>query len=198
LKTELDKPTKIEGAFMRFIAFLCCFLMASLAVAKDLKIATVDVSKIVKEYPGYKTAQTKLAAVKDKKQSELVAEKKELDDLGVEIDRSKSVWTKSELKEKEYLYNKKRDDLISAQTQAEKDLASQENDMLQKIVDAVKAIVKKTALDQGVDVVLDSQGTIYMKDSLDLTDAVIKKYQGIDATSLDTDKDSGTTGKMNP
>lgn len=173
---------------MRLITFLCCFLIASVAVAKDFKIATVDVSKIVKQYPGYIKAQKQLSAVKDKKQSELIAEKKDLDDLAMEIERTKSVIPKKELKEKEYLYNKKHDDLVEHQNQAENDLATEQTQMLTKIVDEVKAIVNKTAQEKGVDLVLDSQSALYAKDAIDLTDDILKQYKGLDADSVDDSK----------
>jgi outer membrane protein len=170
---------------MRFITILCCFLIASVAVAKDFKIATVDVSKIVKQYPGYISAQKQLSAVKDKKQSELIEEKKDLDDLGQEIKKSESVMSKKELNEKKYLYSKKQQDLMDHQSQAENDLAAQQTQMLTKIVDEVKAIVNKTAQEKGVDLVLDSQSALYAKDAIDLTDDILKKYKVMDSDSKD-------------
>jgi outer membrane protein len=170
---------------MRFLTMLFCFLIASAAVAKDLKIASVDLQKAVTEYPAYKSDQKKLATLKDEKTSELVEEKRDLDRILQDIEKSKSVMSQEELKKKEDLYRKKGQELQDEQAQDESELANKQSLMLHAILGEVKDIVEKIAKDKGVDVVLDSQSVLYMRDELDLTDDVLKSYKNISSDSKD-------------
>ncbi len=168
---------------MRFITILCCFLVASVSFAKDFKVATVDLKKLFNEYPGKKSADLKMKELIQEKQKELAPLKKDLEKLQEELSSSSSVLSKSEKKEKTYVFQKKMDDFTKQQTQMQSDLADKDTEMTQKLLDRIKVIIGKVSKDKGVDLVLDSDKTVYAKDAVDLTDDILKSYKDLSADS---------------
>lgn len=164
---------------MRWIALLCCFLAASLASAKDLKIGTVDMQKLFNNYPGTQKAKDKLAALEKKKKDDLSDEAQELKDLEKQLGDS-SVLSDSQKAKKTTEYKTKLATFSQDQEEAQKELMAKENDMTQTIIGEIKDIVASVAKDKGVDLVLDVDKTVYAKDAVDLTDDVSKRFQSSD------------------
>ena len=80
---------------MRFISlFLAAFLVAGLALAGDIKIATVDLQKLFKDYPGTQKAEDQLKEIEKKKIKELTPMEDELKDLQNELQNNSSVLSK--------------------------------------------------------------------------------------------------------
>jgi len=177
----------------RWIAFWTCLLFISLAQAKDFKIATVDLTKLFTEYPGTKTAQSKFNTMAKKKQQDLIDLKKEIDDKKDELDKTSSVLTKKQKKEQAYLLTKMEQDYLQKENEVMTELKNQETQMTQDVLSQIKAIVAKIAKDKGCDLVLDAEKTVYAKDSVDLTDDVLKSYKTMKADSSDS-KDSTSSG----
>jgi outer membrane protein len=163
--------------FMRIHSLLLCFfLAASVAQAKDFKIATVDLAKLFNEYPGTKAAQDKFNAIADKKQKDLVGEEEELADLDKDLKKQSSVLTASQKADKEYILKKKLEDYTQEKNQVLAELKDDENTMTQDILTQIKGIITTVAKDKGYDLVLDSEKTIVVNNPVDLTDDVIKAY----------------------
>ncbi len=170
---------------MRFIMMVCLFMAVSISHARDFKVATVDLKKVFNEYPGKKSADLKMKDLIQEKQQELAPLKKELEKLQGELSSSSSVLSKKEKKEKTYIFQKKMDDFTKQQTQMQSDLADKDTEMTQKLLDKIKVIIGKIAKDKNVDLVMDSDKTVFAKDSVDLTDDVLKSYKDL---PLDSDK----------
>ncbi|HUO57658.1 MAG TPA: OmpH family outer membrane protein [bacterium] len=162
---------------MRFIALLCCFLVASLATAADFKIGTVDMQKLFNNYPGTKAAKTKLQAFEKKKSDDLADSAQEIKDLKSELDKSGSVLSDKQKAKKKRELDEKIQAYQQDSAQAEKELMSKQNDMTQAVVDEIKALVANIAKDNGLDMVLDQDKTVYLKNSVDLTDKVLKTFK---------------------
>lgn len=177
---------------MRFFTLLCCFLIASAASAKDFRVATVDLQKLFKEYPGYDTAQKKFKDMAEKKQKDLQESAQDLQELQNELKSSSSVYSAKQKKQKETELKQKAHDLDTAENEARTYLASKESEMTQTLLDEIKVIVANVAKDMGVDLVLDSEKTVYVNGGTDLTDNVLKSFKKVDADSSD---DSGSKKK---
>lgn len=165
---------------MRPITLLCCVLAASLvsfAQAKDVKVGTVDLKKIFQEYPGYEPAQAKFKALAEKKQKELSEPEQELGDLQKELESSSSVMSAKEKQKKTAQYKKLLEDYAQQKSQIQNELAAKENDMTMGLLDEIKAVVADVAKEKDIDLVLDSEKTVYVKDGTDLTDPVLKKFK---------------------
>jgi outer membrane protein len=177
---------------MRFITLLCCFLVASVLSAKDMKVGTVDLQKLFKEYPGTKTAQKKFTAMAQRKQKDLQDAADELKDMAADMESSKSVLSTKQKRQKQTEYETKEKDLRMQDAQIRTDLATKEAEMTQSILDEIKAIVAAAAKEKGVDLVLDSEKTVYINGGVDLTDDVLK---GKDFKSSDSDSQDDSESK---
>jgi len=164
---------------MRWIALLCCFLAASLASAKDMKIGIVDMQKLFNGYPGTQKAKDKLSALEKKKKDDLSDEAQELKDLEKQLGDS-SVLSDKQKEKKTAEYKTKLAAFSQDQEQAQKELMAKETDMTQTIIGEIKDVVAAVAKDKGVDLVLDQDKTVYAKDAVDLTDEVSKHFKGSD------------------
>ena len=173
---------------MRFVALVCCLLIASMATAKDLKVGTVDLKKLFNEYPGTEKAQKKFKAFALKKQKDLSDPEEELTDLQKQLEGSSSVLSAKEKKKKAAEYQTKLREYAQLKNQITNDLAAKESEMTQGILDEIKAAVAGVARDKGVDLVLDSEKTVYVNGGTDLTEAVLKSgaYKNKDSDSDDS------------
>jgi outer membrane protein len=179
---------------MRWITFLCCLLAVSLAQAKDLKIATVDLQKLFTEYPGTKKAQDKFNALAKKKVDDLGDQKKEIQDLNDDLQKSSSILTKKQRKDKQYILQRKMEDYQAKQGEISNELKAKEGEMTQEILTQVKAIVAGVAKAKGFDLVLDGEKAVYVREGTDLTPEVLKSYKELPSDSADP-KGAGDTKK---
>ncbi len=163
---------------MRFLSlFLAAFLAAGLALAGDIKIATVDLQKLFKDYPGTQKAEDKLKDIEKKKIKELAPMEDELKDLQNELQNNSSVLSKKEKQEKKELFGLKMDEYTKAKSQVQLDLQTKESDMTQTVLGEIKGIIAGVAKDKGFDLVLDSEKTAYVKGGTDITDEVEKQFK---------------------
>jgi len=176
---------------MRFITLLCCLLAASMvsfAQAKDMKVGTVDLKKIFQEYPGYEKAQAKFKGLAEKKQKELSEPEQDLTDLQKEIETSGSVMSAKDKQKKTIKYKKMLEAYAQQKAQIQNDLANKEAEMTQGLLDEIKGVVAQVAKDMNVDLVLDSEKTVYVRDGVDLTDAMLKKFKTLKVKDDDDSK----------
>lgn len=166
---------------MRFFTLICCFLVASVAMAKDFRVATVDLQQLFKEYPGTKKAQKKFNEMADDKKQKLTDEADEIRDIEKSLKDSSSVLSKKEMKAKQEEYATKAKAFQDEENQIQNDLAAKEQEMTKTLLDEIKGIVAKIAKNDGIDLVLDAEKTVYAKDAVDLTDEVLKSYKSSDS-----------------
>jgi len=171
---------------MRWLTLICFLFAATTVSAKDLKIGIVDMQKLFNSYPGTQTAKAKLKKLEQKKMDDLQDSAQELKDLQSSLGSSLLSDKQKAKKQKEF--NDKKTVFEQEQAQAQKELVDRENEMTQNIIGELKDIVAGVAKDKGIDLVLDSDKTVYAKDATDLTDTVLKSFK--DSTKNDKDSDS--------
>jgi Skp family chaperone for outer membrane proteins len=171
---------------MRFFTLICCFFVASVVMARDFTVGIVDLQQLFKEYPGTKKAQKKFNAMADKKKQDLTDAAEELRDLEKQLKDSGSVLSKKEMKQKQDEYTTKARAFQDQENQIQTDLAGKEQEMTAALLGEIKEVVAKLAKKDGIDLVLDSEKTVYAKDATDLTAEVLKTYK---------DSDSSDSGK---
>ena len=163
---------------MRRIALLCCLLLTTSAFAKDFKVGTVDIAKLFDAYPGTQKAKEKLTEWEKKKKDELAPTEQELKDLNNDLANSSLLSDKQKAKKKKEFDEK----YAAFQQEAEEvqnELVVKQNEMKQEILDKIKKVVGDVAKNDGVDLVLDDAEAIYSKDSVDLTDDVLKAFKSV-------------------
>ncbi|HXL72810.1 MAG TPA: OmpH family outer membrane protein [bacterium] len=172
---------------MRYLTLLFCFLAASTAMAKDFTIATVDMQKLFKAYPGTPPAQKKFQAFTDLRKKDLMDSEKILESLKEELTGPHADSLTTEQKEeKGKEYQDESQNLQDEQTHVQNELAEKEQEMTQALVGKIREIVATIAQKEGVDLVLDSNDTVDVKSGVDLTDEVLAAFKNVSADSTDS------------
>jgi len=159
--------------------------------AKDMKIGTVDLQKLFKDYPGTKKAQKKFEDVAAQKQKDLKDSEDEIADMDQDLKKSDAVMSSKQKKKKQEQLKQKYQEYLQTKAKMENDMRTQESQMTADIVAEIKEIVAKIAQAQGMDLVLDAEKTVYVKDGTDLTDKVLKSFKSVSSDSKDESSDNG-------
>jgi outer membrane protein len=171
---------------MRWLAFLCCFLTASSATASNFKIATVDMGKLFKEYPGTRQAEKELAAFSKKKQRELADSQEILADFQKVLNGSKGKLSRKEkaLTEKEFEAQTRK--FEDEKNNMQDELAERDSAMTRILLDQIRDLVATVARKEGVDLVLDTNNVAGVNKIPDLTAEVLKAFPRMDSDPMDS------------
>ena len=153
-------------------------IIAAPAFAQEGKIGYVDSQKIFTESPEFQEAQAKFDKEVEDWNAQASAMKDEVDQLSDEVQKNSLVWSAAKKKEAEDRLKAKQDTLqnyvdvtFGQNGKAEKRMA----ELSKPIKDRIIGIIKRIAIENDYDVVLDAANVsiAYAKESLDLTDEVI-------------------------
>ena len=174
--------------------------VGAVAEGAELKLAVVDMRRVIEAHPDTGQAEALLAKQKEEFQLERQEMLKQLERLNEEFEatvgeaRNKALSESArdekleiaEAKGRELkLYQRQIRETAAARTQQ---LTDQNNRMMRRIVEKVRGIIKEHATQQGYTLVLDSSGVglhgvetiVYTMDSLDITATVLKLTEAAD------------------
>jgi outer membrane protein len=183
----LESASFLTRSFMRYLTLLFCFLAASTAMADGFTIATVDMQKLFKAYPGTPPAQKKFDAYTQKQKAELVDSQKILVKLQKELEGNTTL-SDSAKQEKLKAFQDESQNFQDEKTRIQNDLTVKEQEMTQAIVGKIKDIVATVAQKDKVDLVLDNNDTVNAKNAVDLTDEVLAAFKTVSTDSDSSDK----------
>ena len=155
-----------------------CLAMALPAFAQEGKIGYVDSQRIFAESPEFQEAQAKFDKEVEDWNARAATMNDEVEQLKEESQRNSLVWSTTKKKEAEDLLKSKQDtlqayldDTFGPNGKAEKRMA----ELSKPIKDRIIGIIKRIAIENDFDVVLDAANVsiAYAKESLDLTDEVM-------------------------
>ncbi len=161
---------------MRSFVGILCFLMFSTVLAGDLTVATVDMQRLFKEYPGTAPAQSELEKWIAQRKQDLEADQQVSVELQKELTNPKGHLTAEARKVKEEQFQESSQDFDKERNDVQTELANRQADMTQNLVTQIKAVVAQVAQQEGVDLVLDSADTAAIRNGKDLTEEVLKKF----------------------
>ncbi len=155
------------------------FLLAGSGWAQG-KIGYVDSQRIFSELPEFKEAEVKFNKEVEDWEDQAADMKAEIDSLVVEKDKNSLVWSATKKKEVEDRLSAKQDTLqqflditFGPSGKAERRM----NELSQPLKERVIAIIRRIAIENDYDMVLDAAvvSIAFAKESLDLTDDVISE-----------------------
>lgn len=142
------------------------------------KIGIIDATTIFEEHPDYKKANDVYFKEVKEKQEEINARTKEIRKLEDEL-KSNLLLSDEERAKKETQINEKKQAVLKYSQEAEEYLTQREEELKKQITQSVIQIIKKTAQEQDIDIVLESNYVLYADDTLDITDEVIAKIKAM-------------------
>lgn len=144
--------------------------------AKDPKLAVVDAQRLLFEYAKTRELSERFDREVARNQKQLEEMAQEIRSLQSEYEKAKAVLTKKARGEKEYLIQKKAEDLQAFQTQLRSQLDKKREELQKLLVDEIKGHIESAAKNEGYDAVYDKAAFLYIKDGtvVDITDEILE------------------------
>ncbi len=145
--------------------------LAGTAFGEGLKVAVIDVNKILNESSAGKDAKKKIEARYEELKKKLDVKQEEARKLKDEIDKQKILIGKEKLKEKEDALNAKVAELRQMTQEAEKEMQGRQGDATREVLKIIEAQMEKVVNADKIDVVLEKSqgGVVYFNPALDIT-----------------------------
>ncbi len=150
-------------------------VFAGAAFAEGLKVAVIDVNKVLNDSEAGKTAKKKMEARYEELKKKIDAKQDEAKKMKDELDKQKILLGKEKLKEREDALKAKVDELRQLTQEAEKEMQGRQGEMTREILKVIETRLDKYIADQKIDLVLEkSAGVIHANPSLDITAKVLE------------------------
>lgn len=141
------------------------------AYAEGLKVAVIDINKILNESEEGKVAKKKIESRYEELKKKVEEKQEEAKKIKDEIDKQKIILGKEKLKEKEDSLNAKVAELRQMTQDAEREMQKSQGELTQEVLKSVKVKMDKVVSEQKIDLVLDltQGGVIHFNTAIDIT-----------------------------
>ena len=158
------------------VVFLAAIFFAGTSIAaQEIKIAVIDINKVLNQSEAGKTAKKKMEARYEELKKDIDAKQEEARKLKDEIDKQKVMLGKDKLKEKEDALAAKVADLRKLTQESEKEMQERQGDLTREVLKQIENQVDIVVKAEKFDLVFErSAGVVYAADSLDITDRVLE------------------------
>jgi outer membrane protein len=144
------------------------------AWTEGIKVAVIDVNKVLNESDAGKAARKKMEGRYEELKKKVDAVNEEARKMKEDLDKQKILLGKEKLKEKEEALKAKVGELRELTQQAEKEMQSRQGELTRDVLKVIEGQVDKVVKDEKIDLVLErSAGVIHFSPSLDITDKVL-------------------------
>ena len=145
------------------------------AFAEGLKVAVIDVNKVLNESEAGKAAKKKMEARYEELKKKIDVKNEEAKKLKDDLDKQKILLGKEKLKEREEALKGKIDELRRLTQESEKEMQNRQGEITREILKVIETRLDKYVADEKIDLVLEkSAGVIHSNPSLDITAKVLE------------------------
>jgi outer membrane protein len=149
-------------------------LAAGPAIAQGLKIAVIDVNKVLNESEAGKVAKKKMENRYEELKKKVDALTEEAKKMKEEIDKQKILLGKEKLKAKEEALAAKVAELRKVSQDSENEMQRRQRDLTRDVLKIVEGQVDKIVKEEKIDLLLErSSGVVHFDPSLDITAKVL-------------------------
>lgn len=165
-------------------AAVWCLALAGLATAAGaqqaapLKVAVIDVQRLLTDSAEGKSAMDKLKALGESKKQEIEGLQSEITDMRNRLTEGRLSLSEERQEEIEKQLQAKLVDLRRVQEDANRELEQEQDKALGAIEAKVIPLIAKIASEQGYTMVFNKfqSGLLYATDSIDITDSVLQRF----------------------
>jgi len=158
-----------------FIAF-CGLLLSTGLSAAELKVAVVQLQKLISESAQVQKAQADMKKDFQARETKLVNEQKELKKLEDRLEKDFAVMNDAEKQKAQKEFMDRRNELKRDMDEMNQDLNIRRNQEMGKFQKSVNEAINLVAKEQNIDLVL-VEGIAFAKESLDVTNQVEEKLK---------------------
>jgi outer membrane protein len=172
----------MKGAFTATIVLAGVLLLGGPARAQaptpGLKIAYVDLARVMIRSQAGVAAREQLEREKTQMQRELDDRRVEIEKLREELDKKGSLLTVESRREKEDQLERKKRDATRLADDYRRDLARKEQQLETKVLQELRVVIERFGKQKGYDLILEARnaGILYAVTDADLTDEIIRAY----------------------
>jgi outer membrane protein len=149
-------------------------LAAGPAIAQGLKIAVIDVNKVLNESEAGKVARKKMEDRYEELKKKVDSLSEEAKKMKEEIDKQKILLGKEKLKAKEDALAAKVAELRKVSKESEDEMQRRQRDLTREVLKVIEGQVDKIVKEEKIDLVLErSSGVVHFDPSLDITAKVL-------------------------
>lgn len=160
-----------------FVLLICLVSLPSFA---EEKIALVSLQKALNEVNEGKQAKTTLKKDYDTKKKQIDSMKVDFDQQAGQLEKERLVLSQEAYKEKTQELQKKYLDYQNKTATFLNELRTAEADSAQKIIEALRVLSKKMAMEQGYTLLIENSAdtVLFSKSAEEITDKLIAAYNG--------------------
>lgn len=160
-----------------FVFLICLVSLPSFA---EEKIALVSLQRALNEVNEGKQAKTTLKKDYDGKKKQIDSMKTDFDQQAGQLEKERLVLSQDAYKQKTQDLQKKYLDYQNKTATFLNELRTAEADSAQKIIEALRALSKKMAMEQGYTLLIENSAdtVLFSKSAEDITDKLIAAYNG--------------------
>jgi len=163
---------RYKGIIAAMVA--AAILAAGPAIAQGLKIAVIDVNKVLNESEAGKIARKKMENRYEELKKKVDAMTEEAKKMKEEIDKQKILLGKEKLKAKEEALAAKVAELRKVSQESENEMQRRQRDLTREVLKIVEGQVDKIVQEEKIDLLLErSSGVVHFNPSLDITAKVL-------------------------
>jgi outer membrane protein len=148
-------------------------MLIGVSAFADVKIAVIDLQKILATSPQVADARDKMKAKYEPRKKEITAAQKTLQGDFEKLSKNKAVMKDDERKTLEAKIDDEQKKLRAMASDFEQKFNEDEEKTMQAVTKQIQTVVDKFAADQKYDLILAKGATAYNADSLDVTDKIV-------------------------
>ncbi|HZL97435.1 MAG TPA: OmpH family outer membrane protein [Terriglobales bacterium] len=161
------------------VAAAVAAIFAGTSLAEGLRVAIIDVNKILNDSEAGKGAKKKMEARYEELKKTIDAKQEEARKIKEEIDKQKVMVGKEKLKEKEDALQAKVNELRQLTQEGEREMQTRQSELTRDVLKSVESKVDVVVKADKLDLVLEkSAGVVHYNPSMDITQRVLALVNG--------------------
>lgn len=157
------------------LALLIATVTWSSAALAEVRIATIQSQRLIKESPQYKKMEAQMKADFERRAKELEQDGKQLSEDLQAFKRNADVMSGAERARTEKDLNTRRIDFNYSERKFREDVAAREKELAQKLMNQISEVIESVANEGKYDLVL--QDPVFASDAVDVTGEVLKRLE---------------------
>jgi outer membrane protein len=151
---------------------------APAASASSVRIAYIDVQRVLARSSAGVAAREQLEREKAVMQKEMDGKRVELEKLRDELEKKGALLTPDARREKQEGFERKRRDAARMMDDYQKELEKKEQMLLQRVLQELSGVIERVGKEKGYYMIVEKRGAsvLYASADADLTDEIIRAY----------------------
>lgn len=141
----------------------------------ELRIATIQSQRLIKESPQYKKMEAQMKADFERRAKQLEQEGKKLSEDLQEFKRNQDVMSAAERNRMEKDLNTRRIDFNYSERKFREDVAAREQELAGQLMNRISSVIEAVANEGNYDLIL--QDPVFASDAVDVTGAVLQRLE---------------------